>query len=163
MDSWYGKKRQQYFGHAQMDYPLGKYVSLKMFERHLIAMTKYAKSDRVRVVLVSQPSLYKEAMSSEEQKVLLFGRSFCYSPHQEFSYFKEFPSYKSLYKAMRAFNQTTQKVALLENALFVDAANYIPKDLKHFVDDCHYTRNGAKLLAQVIAKSMIAARIVESD
>lgn len=157
--SWFVSRTKTKHLAAEVDYPLERYVSIKMFERHLRAIVKYAKSDNTDVLLVSEPSLYEENMEQEEKGALWFGKEFC--GRRVNAEQMEYPSYKSLNNAMRMFNQTVKSVASSEDIIFVDAAKRMPHNLQNFVDDCHYTKSGVELLAQLISEEIIDSEIVE--
>ena len=140
------------------DYPLERFVSIKMFEEHLRRIARCVKNDNRDMLLVSQPSLYKEKMDPEELEVLFIGRTFCYSLNGAGQ--KEFPDHGSLLRAMRAFNDVTKRVALSENAFFADAADRVPKNLRHFINDAHYKEPGAKRLAEEVAKTIIESDVI---
>ena len=142
-----------------VDYPLETYRSLKPFAEHLQTLIRYARYDKSQVLLVTQPTIYKETMSDEENAVIWFGSILAYTPITP--HHTEYPSYKSLNLAMQAFNQVVKKTAGEENLLFADAANAIPRDLEHFQDDCHFKAPGSKLLAELLAQKIIDARLID--
>lgn len=167
MDSWYfdlrrknksADARHDKLKFREIDYPLERYVSLGMFEKHLDAIVNYVRVDASNIMLLTQPVLYKEIMSKKELEVLCFGSNFCSTKSNSTQ--REAPSYKSLYRAMQAFNRVTKKVALLEDTFFIDMANLIPRDLQYFIDDCHYTEKGARCLAKIIAKIVVKSELI---
>jgi lysophospholipase L1-like esterase len=142
-----------------INYPVEKYVSLGMFEKYLSTLAKYVKSDKSDILIVSQPTLYKDSMDSSELKALWMGKTFC-SAKQGFLR-TEYASHGSLCEAMKSFNRAAEKVARSENAYFADAADRVPKNLRNFEDDCHYTEGGSELLAEVVAETIIKKELVE--
>lgn len=157
---WYPAFRKKTGRYKQgKEYQLERFRSIKMFEKYLIWTARYIKDNKTDILLVSQPSLYREDMNLDEIKVLWFAKTLCYSINRSKS--KEFPNYESLYGAMRAFNRVVEQVASSEDVIFVDAANKIPKNIHYFKDDCHYEEPGARLLAQVIAEAVIKSGIID--
>ena len=154
IENWYFDARIK-----AIDYPLQKYVSIEAFEKNLKKIVNYVQRDKSNVLLVTQPSLYKETMKDEELRVLRFGKTFCRTPRGFLR--AEYSSAKSLYRAMKAFNKITRKVASTEGAILVDAANHVNKNIKSFIDDVHYTERGAKSLAIVIAEIIIKTGAIE--
>jgi len=142
--TWYAALRQR-----EVDYPVERYVSRGPAERYLRTLVRYARADGAEVLLVSQPTLLKEAMTPKERAVLWFAQSFCVT--QLGLWRSEIPSPGSMSRAMVAFNETTRRVAAAEGARFVDAESAFSKDPSHFVDDVHYTELGAKVLAAAVA------------
>jgi hypothetical protein len=62
---------------------------------------------------------------------------------------------------MEAFNATTADVAKAEGVVLIDAASALPKDLRYFVDDVHYTVLGARRLAETIASGIVEEGLID--
>ena len=153
VDTWYSMWRYNEAG-----YPLATYVAIRPFERNLRAIAQYVQSDHTGVVLVTQPSLYKPELSPDERGVLVFGRKFCACPRNLLQ--KAYPSPGSLGAAERAFNAVVRRVASSENAVLADAEPAVGKGLENFIDDVHYTEQGARLLAQLVADRIVGADLL---
>lgn len=153
VNAWYAGLR-----YKEVDYPAERYVSLPMFEKNLRKLVRYIRHNGSDVILVTQPSLYKEDMTEEELRTLYFGRTVANTRINFLQ--REFPSHKSFYQAMKLFNETTKRVAREEGAICADAADSVGKNLRNFHDDIHYTREGAKSLAKVIAETIIEKQVV---
>ena len=148
LNTWYNKQR-----FLERDYPVERYVSLPAFKENLTKLVKYARNNGSDVILVMQPSLYKEKMEKEELRLLYFGRTVA---NQRLNFLqREYPSPGSFYRAMKLFNNAVKDVASQEDVTCVDADSFVSKDLRHFRDDVHYTARGAKTLAEVISKVII--------
>ena len=139
--------------YKEEDMPVERYVSLNDFKRNLASLVHYLKKDQVTVILMTQPSLYKDTMSPEERAVLWFGRIACKEQRGILRY--AYPSPRSLAGAMRAFNNATTELARSAGVLHVDLAAQIPKDLTAFVDDVHYTEKGSASVAQIVSEAII--------
>jgi len=156
LNAWYAG-----FRFNEFDYPPDRYVSLGAFEKNLEKMIRYVKNSKSEIMLVSQPSLYKDKMSNEESRHLYFGRTIA---NTKTGFMKEeCPSPGSFRRAMDLFNKTARKIALKEGALFVDAAGSIEKTIENFRDDIHYTEKGARLLAESVARKIIGAKLMEKE
>jgi len=138
-----------------VDYPLERYVSLSAFDTHLSMIVHYAKSDGSTVLLMTEPSLYKGGMNNAEQAALRFGKQFCVTVRTPF--YREYASSPSLLSAMNAFNARTRDIAASNQVMLLDADRLVPKNLRNFIDDVHYTEAGSSLLAE-----LVAARITDS-
>jgi hypothetical protein len=101
---------------------------------------------------VTQPSLYRRQMTAAELKALWFGRVFCATRLGYGRY--EYASPHSLEGAMQAFNGAIREIAASEGVVVADAEARVPKTLDNFVDDVHYTRAGAALVAQTVAQTI---------
>tara|TARA_B100000959_G_scaffold229686_1_gene245427 strand:- start:183 stop:1199 length:1017 start_codon:yes stop_codon:yes gene_type:complete len=140
-------------GNVEREIPLDAFLSLKDFEENLRRLVHFIKSDNVPIILMTQPSLYKINMATDEMSVLWIGKTFCYSKKSFFR--REYPSANTLRIAMQAFNDVTRNTAQLEKVFFLDLESKIEKNLKNFVDDIHYTEEGAKKVAEVVANKII--------
>ncbi|MCB9800521.1 MAG: SGNH/GDSL hydrolase family protein, partial [Candidatus Omnitrophica bacterium] len=56
---------------------------------------------------------------------------------------------------MERFNNGLRNLAKQENFELIDLERLVPKDLKHFYDDVHYTPEGSKLVAEIISQYLI--------
>ena len=140
------------YRYIEVDYPVERYVSITQFEGNLRKLVHYVRSDGVDLLLLTQPSILKEGMTKEERKVLKIGFGFCITPRNWWK--SEYPSPRSLYAALNAFNDTTRRVAKEEDVPLVDLAEAVPKTLEYFVDDVHYTPRGSELVAKFIATAI---------
>jgi lysophospholipase L1-like esterase len=137
---------------------LDSYISLEDFERHLRYLIHYIKSDNVKIILMTQPYIYKDQMSTEELSVLWFGSTYC---KQKFNFFQyQYSSPSSLRVAMEAFNNVTRELSLEEELILVDLETQIRKDLVNFSDDVHYTVEGARQVAEIVAKRIIEEKLI---
>jgi len=142
----------------ERDVEIDRYLSLNDFKRHLKYLIHYIKSDKANVIFMTQPYLYKDKMGAKELSSLWFGRKFC---KEKVNFFQiEYPSPKSLLRAMQAFNNATRSLALDEKILLVDLEPKIKKDLSNFLDDVHYTAQGAYQVAKAVATEMIHSDIM---
>lgn len=140
---WYAAWRYQ-----EADLGLDAYRSLPEFEVSLRSLVRTLTADGVQVVLVTQPSLYREGLGARERGNLWFPSTFCVIP--EGIWARTIPSVPSMSLAMEAFNEVVRRVGEEEGTDVVDAANRMPRTLEYFGDDVHYTAAGANLLATEI-------------
>lgn len=143
------------------DFSLEAFVSLPMFRFYLAELVRSAQEDGVHVLVVTQPSLFKGEMSAEELGALQMGRSFFLRRE---SYFRQtYPSSVSLGRALEAYNSAAVEVARARGARWLAAAEKMPRDLDHFLDDVHYTPQGAKRLAELVTDAVVDAGYLETD
>ena len=140
------------------DFPIAFYRSIEPFRRHLERLVQYVHSDGAGVILVSQAFTYRESMTTDEF-ARLYGR---YEFVEETGILTaSYASTGSLGRALEAFNAVTRSVATQEGTIFVDGAATIPKDLRHHIDEVHYTEVGAHLLAETIAETIIDRGLID--
>jgi len=121
---------------------------LRNYENNLNLFIDMAKTKSERVILLTQPSLWKENMSEFEQELLWFGcfeenGYICYSP-------------QVLNDGLTKFNQKTLEVCQKRQVECLDLANKLTKDTTVFLDDVHYNENGSKEVTKVIFEYLIS-------
>jgi len=153
-NAWFSELR-----YRERNLPLQRYVSLNDFRRHLGYLIHHLKRDNVQVVLMTEPFLFKDNMSAEELSLLWFGKAFCKEKTGLFSY--EYPSPSSLRVAMDAFNAAIKELARQENVMLIDLEPKIAKNVENFLDDVHYTAKGSHRVAELAAREIHDARLVQ--
>ncbi len=152
--AWYSQLRM-----LERDIPLERYVSINEFSRHLSVLVDIIRQDSIDVILMTQPSLYKNEMNSDELSVLWFGRSYCNSKKNRLQ--SVYSSARSLRAAMNDYNGRIRKIAMDKNVHLIDLEPQIPKDRSNFVDDIHYTVKSSHQVAQIITKNITDANLVD--
>jgi lysophospholipase L1-like esterase len=137
----------------EVDYPLSRYVSLNEYRRNLRTLIEYLKSDQRKVIIMTQPSLYKDNLSPEENEALWFGKEFCYTSKNIWQ--REYPSAKSLRTAIEAFNDAARNIAEDNEVMLIDLDVMIAKNLSNFSDDVHYTEKGSNEIATAIMNNIV--------
>jgi lysophospholipase L1-like esterase len=61
----------------------------------------------------------------------------------------EYPSSASMKAAMAAYNDIVRRIASDLQVPIVDLEPSVPRDLRHFIDDVHYTPEGARRVADL--------------
>ena len=154
--TWYSM-----FRFVPTDYPPDHYRAITPFEDNLRKLVHAVRSDGATLALVTQPSLLKPDMNTEELGKLLFGKKFCAIPCNPFQ--QAYPSPRSLGDAHKRFNAVVRQVAASEKVVLVDAEPAVPKVVANFSDDVHCTKAGARRLAQLVADTLATeAAIAES-
>lgn len=143
----------------EMDYPLERYLSLPDYEENLQSLVECVRRDTPHVVLVLEPSLYRADMPIEELRRLKFGKYFSRVRHDYFH--QEYPSPSSLGRAMLAYHAVMRRVAAEFDLPVADADARVEKSLRCFVDDVHYTPEGARQVAQVVAETIARSGMIE--
>lgn len=154
-ENWYSDYRFK-----EVDVPLDRFVSIRMFERHLRTLVKTVKTDNALIILVTQPYLYKDKLYSEEKRALVFAKSFCYTPRPLWG--RAYPNAQSMHRAMRAYQQVIKKVAAEENVPLLDVEQMLPKTLEYFIDDVHYTPKGCEQYSRCVFNSLVELGIIDS-
>jgi lysophospholipase L1-like esterase len=116
------------------------------YRRNLNLMADLAAARGVRLVLVTQPSLWRADLPAAEQRLLVFGEVRGLSSPGR-AYFTT----RALGRAMARYNETLLEVCRARGLDCVDAAKLIPRDTTAMYDDVHFNEHGARLLAAALA------------
>lgn len=121
--------------------------SLSSFERNMRNLVEIAQSKKIRMVLATMPSLYRDDLTQRERDVLIFSISQQFDGKQA--------SLGSMKRGMALFNETTRKIALDHAVALVELDAVMPKTLEYFYDDVHYTAKGNALVGEELARYVI--------
>lgn len=113
-------------------------------------LTTYAgllKARNIRLILITQPALWRADLSPEDQKRLWMGGKGDYQHNDGVPYF----SVRVLAEGLDKFNEVTLSVCKDLGVECVDLASMLPKDTKHFYDDCHFGDETSKKIADIVA------------
>lgn len=119
--------------------------SLNNYRNNLEHIIDLVKSHGVRLILITQPSLWKNNMERKEKKLLWTGGIGDYQSNSGRYY-----STGALAKGMSIYNKALINVCKKRNVEYVDLSSIIPKDITAFYDDVHFNENGARLAAKAI-------------
>jgi lysophospholipase L1-like esterase len=108
--------------------------------RELVAVCQRRK---VRVVLTTQPTLWRESMEDAERALLWFGQL----PDGRYL------SLEQLRRGMDRYNEAVRTVCRETGAEFVELSE-LDGDSSAFYDDCHLTETGARRVAQRVAAGL---------
>jgi len=147
--AWYSTLRFE-----DTDFPLAHYRSMGPFRQNLGRIVDRVRDDGARVVLVTQPFLYKDRMPAEELDTLFAAYEFLEGTGRLRA---RHASTASLARAMEAFNQVVREVAAEEEVPLAEAARAMKKDLDVHIDDVHYTPAGARQLAGIVLTAVVDA------
>lgn len=126
----------------RMDVPLADY------RRHLELIVRAAADQHVRIVLLTQPSIWRSDLSPEDQRRLWFGGIGEFQERAGSTYY----TVSALADAMAQFNASLLDVCRVTGTECFDLAAQIPKDTQHFLDDVHFTERGAAAVAVAVAE-----------
>lgn len=129
------------------------FPSLSAFRRNLELLAAAAARDGVPVALATHPSIYRAGLGEAERNRLYFPTELCGDG-------LTYPTLESMEAGMRAFNGETEALGGLLDLPVLDLDAAIPKDLGHFLDDCHLTEAGNAAAAEALAGFLVARGLV---
>lgn len=121
--------------------------ALNEYEDNLQLIYNEAKAQKLELVCISQPALYKDTMPEFEKKLLWMGGIGAFQNKAGHVYYTA----KALRQGLDMYNERLKKFSLRNGIHFLDANAAMPRDTSVFYDDCHFNQNGAQLLGRYIA------------
>ncbi len=120
---------------------------LAEYRRNLSELCREARGRHKRLILATQPVLWRADLEPELSGWLCFGRAAAggyYTP-------------AALRSGMDQFNAVMRQVAQAEQVELIDLAAQLPATGEIFYDDCHFHVQGAEAVARVMAEFMLSA------
>jgi hypothetical protein len=144
---------RSYFVPKTYSVDVTEWKSLPAFERNLRDFVAIARSKGMRVVLGTQPSLYRDDLSAADQQLLAFPLSHHFRGERA--------SLHSMVEGMRLYNEATRRLARQADVDLVDLEQRMPKTTAYLYDDVHYTQAGNELIGNAFADNIIESEIID--
>ena len=129
-----------------------QWAALPSFERNMRDFVEVARVKHCRVVLATQPALYRDDLTEAEQACLIFPIS-----HQFSGKMAALPA---MIRGMQQFNDATRRIARDASVPLVDLERQMPKTLEYMFDDVHYTPQGCEMIGRLLADSILQAKCI---
>jgi lysophospholipase L1-like esterase len=124
-----------------------KFPGLKSFERNLNILISLAKEDSTKIILMTQPNIYKDSMNVNERNALHMLDNEAIGNGKKWTY-------KTALIGIRQYNQKIREIAFSRNIPLIDLDKIVPKNLEYFYDDVHYNYKTYDLIAAYIAQEL---------
>jgi len=125
---------------------------LSLYEKNVSEMVAIARRNGVRIIFLTQPTIWRGDLSIELENSLWFGFT-CRNKDEEWPHV--YYSTKVLAEGMVKYNNILVNKARDLRVELIDAAKTLPKDQTVFYDDCHFNESGASKLANLIAEYLM--------
>jgi lysophospholipase L1-like esterase len=126
-------------------------AALDHYARNLERILDVAAAEGVRVILLTQPSLWREDLSAEERDLLWTGGP----PLDRVAPGAEYYSVGALAEGMRLYNTRLLRVCRERGAECFDLAARMPRSAEFFWDDVHFTEAGSRRVADLLAAHLL--------
>jgi lysophospholipase L1-like esterase len=120
--------------------------ALDEYAENISTIIDLARRKSIRLILVTQPVLWKPNLEKQLNDLLWFGGVGNFLEESG----KEYYSVEALSKAMEAYNETLIKTCHARQAECFDLAPLLPKDTTAFYDDVHFNESGARKVAEAL-------------
>lgn len=131
--------------------------ALQIYTRNLNTMIDLAQANSVRIILMTQPSLYKQVNPPYEESLIWGGAlenqgKTNIAPNIPDRYYTT----GALALGMQRYNDTLLKVCQARKIECIDLASALPKNTTIFYSDVHYNENGAREVADIISRYLLS-------
>jgi lysophospholipase L1-like esterase len=125
---------------------------LDLYAGSLNDIVDAARAAGRRLIFLTQPTLWREGLSAEENGSLWMGgpRFDRLAPGAEFY------SVRALADGMRRYNEALLRVCRERGVECIDVAATLPRDGATFWDDAHFTVEGSHRVAQIVSEYLAA-------
>lgn len=144
---WYQKPRKTL--------ELYEFPGIRSFNKNLNNLIDLAQIDGTITALMTQPTLLKEKMDSEECKVLQMVNVETCGPRMIWSY-------TTAYRGMKTYNNMTRSIAAARGVYLIDLEKAVPKTLTFIRDEVHYRDTTFSLIAEYISEQIIRQGIIDA-
>ncbi|MDP2363132.1 MAG: SGNH/GDSL hydrolase family protein [Ignavibacteria bacterium] len=124
------------------------FPGIKAFERNLNTLISLSKEDGTKIILMTQPNIYKESMSTKELSKLTMLNVEAIGNGKKWTY-------RTALNGFRQYNEKIRKIALTnEDVSLIDLEKIVPKNLEYLIDDVHYNSKTHDLIAQFLSAEL---------
>jgi len=122
--------------------------ALAEYQRNLARIVDSARSANARIVLLTQPTMWRADLPSELQSLLWMGGIGDFQAKPGSDYY----TVRALAEGMRLYNEAMLALARERGVECVDLAALLAGDDAAFYDDCHFNEHGARRVAEALAE-----------
>jgi lysophospholipase L1-like esterase len=132
---------------------------LASYESNLNAIVDAARAARRRLIFLTQPTLWRDGLSPEEEASLWMG-----GPRFErLAPGAKFHSVRALAEGMARYNEVLLRVCHTRGVECIDLAGQLPREGAFFWDDAHYTVEGSRRVAQIVSDQLLSREPLASS
>jgi lysophospholipase L1-like esterase len=126
-------------------------AALDQYAFQLNRILDVAQAQGVRVIFLTQPSLWREDLSPAEKNLLWTGGP----PLDRIAPGKDYFSIGALAEGLRRYNARLLQVCRERGAECLDLAELLPRTTSMFWDELHFTEEGARRVADLVADYLL--------
>ena len=126
-------------------------AALEEYRRNLNSIADLAQQRSIRLMLLTQPALWRSDLTQEDRDLLWMGGIGSFQTGKGHKYY----AVSSLEKIMQQYNDTLLDVCRKRAIDCIDLARTLPKDRTVFYDDVHFNESGARQVAESLFSFII--------
>jgi len=123
-------------------------ASIAEYEQNINEIINLAGQRSHRIILLTQPTMWKSDMSQDSARLLWFGGIGNYIAEPVNEYYAT----SALASAMSLYNAKLLDVCSKRSVECIDLAPQLSKDTSAFFDDCHFNESGSQKVADILAE-----------
>jgi len=127
--------------------------ALADYKENLITIIELGREQGVRVIFLTQPTLWHRDMPDYLRSLLWKGGVGRFQVERDQPYFTE----EILERVMDQYNSVVMNLCETRDVECIDLARAQPKDTTVFYDDCHFNENGARKVATEICEFFVTS------
>ncbi len=116
---------------------------LEEYKRNINAIIDIAQHRSIRIIFMTQPSLWKKDLTEQEKNLLWYGWIGSFNS-------KRYYSVSALMKGMQAYNDALLQVCRDRGVECIDLARILPQNSTMFYDDVHFTDKASLMTADIL-------------
>jgi lysophospholipase L1-like esterase len=121
-------------------------TGLAEYERNLREIAGIARANSVRLVFMTQPTLWHASMPPDSDRLLWFGGVGDFQVRRGQPYYTA----EALAEGMRQYNDVMLRICESEKLECIDLGS-LPKDTSVFYDDVHFNEAGSRRVADIVS------------
>ena len=126
--------------------------ALAEYRDNLRRIIETSSARSTRVILVTQPSMFRVDLPPEVRRLLWMGGVGKYREEPGSAYY----SFGALERGLAAYNRVLLQICDDNGAECIDLASQLDRDTTTLYDDVHFNENGARQVAQILARYLHA-------
>ncbi len=124
---------------------------LATYARNVNEILDLAERSQVRVLLLTQPTLWRKDLTPDELGLIWASGGSLHHIDADATFY----SAGALTRAMKMYNDALLAVCRERSVDCLDAAEQLPRTAEIFFDDAHYTEEGSRRLARLVAEHLL--------
>ena len=121
-------------------------AALDEYGRIINLMIDEAQKQKLRIIFINESAIWKDSMPEIEINKLWQGGIGKFQKESGHVYY----SPKALRHGLELYNQKLSSVCAARGVEVIDIDSKLPHDLSVFYDDCHFTKEGARQIGNIV-------------
>jgi lysophospholipase L1-like esterase len=125
--------------------------AIEEYARNINRMIQIAQEKSIRLIFMTQPTMWKPGLSEELNALLWLGGIGNFQKESGNTYY----SSEALEKGMKKYNDTLLKICRERQVECLDLASLLEKDTTVFYDDSHFNESGARKVSRILSNYIL--------